>query len=287
MAKIAFLGAGLIGHGLAEAAAKRGDTVVAWNRTLAKAKSLEQFGVRVAESAVAAVADVERVHIALSDDAAVDAVLASLEGKLGPGIYIDHTTTSPAGTAARANTLAKAGTAFVHAPVFMSPAMCREAKGIILAAADETTFATVKAPLEAMTGKVVYLGAEMTRAAAQKLFGNAMLITITAGLSDVFLMGKTLGMDPGDALSLFKLFNPGVLIQSRGPKMADGDYTASFELTMARKDVRLMIEAAGENDASLAVLPAIAKRMDQLIERGFGADDMAVLSVDAIPKTNS
>ncbi len=64
--------------------------------------------------------------------------------------------------------------------------------------------------------------------------------------------------------------------------MAKGDYQAAFELTMARKDVRLAIESAG--DGALAVLPAIAKRMDQLVERGFGADDMGVLSVDAVPK---
>jgi 3-hydroxyisobutyrate dehydrogenase-like beta-hydroxyacid dehydrogenase len=64
--------------------------------------------------------------------------------------------------------------------------------------------------------------------------------------------------------------------------MARGDYRASFELTMARKDVRLMIEAAAGRP--LAVLPAIAGRMDALIERGFGADDVGVLSVDAVAK---
>ncbi len=64
--------------------------------------------------------------------------------------------------------------------------------------------------------------------------------------------------------------------------MAQGDYRASFELTMARKDARLMIDAAAGRTPT--VLPAIAERMDTLIERGFGADDLGVLSVDAVPK---
>ena len=64
--------------------------------------------------------------------------------------------------------------------------------------------------------------------------------------------------------------------------MAKGDYTPTFELTMARKDARLMLELAG--DRQLAVLPAIAARIDALIARGFGSDDLGVLSVDAVPK---
>jgi 3-hydroxyisobutyrate dehydrogenase-like beta-hydroxyacid dehydrogenase len=48
MTHIAFLGTGLLGGALAEAAAKRGDQVTAWNRTLEKARALEEFGVRVA-----------------------------------------------------------------------------------------------------------------------------------------------------------------------------------------------------------------------------------------------
>ena len=58
--------------------------------------------------------------------------------------------------------------------------------------------------------------------------------------------------------------------------MSKGDYRAAFELTMARKDVRLMIESAAGRP--LAVLPAIAERMDGLIARGFGGDDLAVCS---------
>ena len=62
--------------------------------------------------------------------------------------------------------------------------------------------------------------------------------------------------------------------------MAAANYAPGFELTMARKDVRLMLETA--DSIPLTSLPAIAARMDALIAQGHGADDLAALGTDAI-----
>ena len=58
------------------------------------------------------------------------------------------------------------------------------------------------------------------------------------------------------------------------------DFSASFELAMARKDVRLMIETAGE--LPLAVLNGMAERMDRLLAEGHGAEDAGVMAREAI-----
>ena len=70
------------------------------------------------------------------------------------------------------------------------------------------------------------------------------------------------------------------MVAGRGLNMARGNFAASFELAMARKDVRLMLETAGARP--LAVLPGIAARMDQLIAQGHGAQDASVLGIDAV-----
>jgi len=282
MTNVAFLGTGLMGAALAEAAAKRGERVRAWNRTAAKARALEAFGVRAAETVPEAIAGADRVHVMLSDDPAVDPVLDAAGEALRSALVIDHSTTSPAGTAARARRLEARGIAFLHAPVFMSPKMCREAGGLMLVAGSRTTFARAEEALRAMTGRVEYLGERRDLAAANKLFGNAMIISICGGLADVYSMAASLGIDARDAHALFGKFNPTGVLTYRGAAMAVGDYTPAFELTMARKDTRLMIEAAQGRE--LAVLPALASRMDALIARGFGSDDMGVLAVDAVPK---
>src|SRR5690349_5752713 len=106
MTQIAFLGTGLLGGALAEAAAKRGDTVAAWNRTPEKARALEQFGVRAAESPADAVRGARRVHLVLKDDSVVEQVVAALRPGLdAEAVIVDHTTTQPTTTAERAKRL--------------------------------------------------------------------------------------------------------------------------------------------------------------------------------------
>jgi 3-hydroxyisobutyrate dehydrogenase len=285
MAAIAFLGTGLMGAALAEAAAKRGDSVAAWNRTTAKAKALEAFAVRAAATVPDAVRGAKRVHVMLADDAAVDSVLDAAGDELRSAVVIDHSTTSPVGTAERAKRLEAQGIAFLHAPVFMTPQMCRQSSGMMLVAGPRATFAGAEAALRAMTGRLEYLGERRDLASANKLFGNAMIIALCGGLADVYTMAASLGIEATEAHALFGKFNPIGVLTYRGAAMAIGDYTPSFELTMARKDARLMVEAA--RGGALTVLPAIAERMDTLIARGFGSDDMGILAVDAVPKKPS
>lgn len=279
MAKLAFLGTGLLGSAIAEGMLKRGETVTVWNRTPSKAQALEKLGARVASTPDEAVADVDRVHMTFSDDSVVDRVLSAALPRLRKGtIVVDHTTTAPRETAVRYARMQEQGVRFVHAPVFMSPQMARDAVGIVMTSCPQALFEEVRDPLQRMTGEAWYLGDDPQRAAAYKIFGNSLLFVITAGVADVFAMAKDLGIPPGDALQVFSKFQPCSVIKARGDKIVRRDFSASFELTMARKDLRLMIEAAGSQP--LAVLPAIAKRMDEAIAKGHGADDLAAIAAE-------
>ena len=132
MAHLAFIGTGLLGSGMVENFIKKGHTVTVWNRTEAKAKALEPLGARVAAAPEAAVAGAERVHVTLSDDAAVDPLVDRLAAVIAPGAWIiDHTTTSPDGTRDRYDRMQRAGVLFAHAPVFMGPQNAREATGLV------------------------------------------------------------------------------------------------------------------------------------------------------------
>ena len=158
----------------------------------------------------------------------------------------------------------------------MSPQMARDSVGIILASGPRPVYDAALDVLESMTGEVWYLGEQGDLAASYKIFGNSMLFVIAAGITDVFAMAKGLGIAPADALTVFSKFQPGGLIKARGDKMARGDFSASFELTMARKDMRLMLEAAGAE--ALIALPAIARRMDEAIESGRGKEDLGAIA---------
>src|SRR5664279_2805549 len=96
MANIAFLGTGLLGGALAEAAVKRGDTVTAWNRSPDKVLALTQFGIKSAATPGDEARGASRVHLVLKDDAVVEEVISAARVGLSPeSIVIDHTTTLP------------------------------------------------------------------------------------------------------------------------------------------------------------------------------------------------
>ena len=281
MSTIAFLGTGLLGSGFIEAAAARGDRVTIWNRTAEKAQALTKFGVTVAATPADAVLGAERVHLVLKDDAVVESVIEALRPGLSPDTIIcDHTTTQPALTAARATRLNAQGVRYLHCPVFIGPAAARKGEGAIMSSGPQALFDAVKPALERMAVKVQYFGERPDLAAAYKLFGNAFIIGLSALVADVFTVAAGSHVTPRDALQVLDVLNPATTLAGCGHNMARGDYTPSFELEMARKDVRLMIETAGV--LPLAALPSIAERMDTLIAAGRGADDLAVLGVDAL-----
>ena len=279
----AYLGTGLLGTGFVRAAITRGEKVRVWNRTLAKAQPLAGEGAVVCERADEAVRGAQRVHLVVSDDSAVEAILSSIIPALSErAVILDHSTTLPRTTAERVARLAQRGVRFLHAPVFMSPEAARTAKGMMLVAGPEPVFRSVESDLAKATGDVWYMGEQGDRAATFKLLGNSMIITLAAGLADMFTVAKGAGVEPVDARALFSRFKIAGAIDVRGARMARGEYDATFETTMARKDVRLMLETAG--DAPLAVLPSIAARMDQLIAAGHGRDDVGVMALGTIPR---
>jgi 3-hydroxyisobutyrate dehydrogenase-like beta-hydroxyacid dehydrogenase len=234
----------------------------------------------VADTPADAVRGAARVHLVLKDDEAVEEVIAALRPALAAdAIVVDHTTTQPARTAARAARLAAEGVRYLHCPVFIGPAAARKGKGTILAAGPAALFDAVEGELARMAARVRYLGERPDLAAVYKLCGNTFIIGLTALVADAYAVAAGSGVPPADVLQVLELFDPTAVFSGRARHMLAGDFTPSFELAMARKDVRLMLEAAGATP--LATLPGIAARMDELIAEGHGAEDLAVMGAHA------
>src|SRR6185503_6421012 len=230
---IAILGTGLLGSNFARALIKKGETVHVWNRTFERARTLTADGAKPFESAADAVRGAARVHIVVSDDAAVDSVLAAAH--LAPGtLVIDHTTTSVAGAKQRTS---RTDITYAHAPVFMGPKNALESTGLMLVSGNRSRVERVRPMLEPMTGKLIDLGERVDAAAAFKLIGNTFLMGFTAAISDMIGLGKALGLSATEATSLFEHFNPGAMTAQRAKTMTSGKFDApSWELAMARKD---------------------------------------------------
>jgi 3-hydroxyisobutyrate dehydrogenase len=281
---ITYIGTGLLGSNFVKAFLKRGEQVNVWNRTASKAQVLESFGAKAFAEVSEAVKGADRLHLTLSDDAAVDAVLeqARLGFKAGL-LIIDHTTTSTEGAARRTQYWKEQGFTYLHAPVFMGPPNALDASGYMLVSGDQQVTQTLEPELAKMTGKVLNFGPETNRAAAVKLLGNSFLLFLTAGWSDVLGLAKAMQVPTSDLVSLFAEWNPGAAAPARLNRILKADFDhPSWELKMARKDTRLMMEEAEKSGQHLATIPAIADEMDKWIEKGFGEKDWTVIAKENI-----
>jgi hypothetical protein len=110
---------------------------------------------------------------------------------------------------------------------------------------------------------------------------NAMIIGVAGCLADSFALGMGAGLSAESVQQFVTGFPFAAIVAGRGARMIKGEYDPSFELSMARKDVRLMCESAAERP--LAVLPGLGQRMDALIAEGHGGKDLGALSITTIP----
>ena len=281
---IAFFGMGLLGSNFVRALRRHGETVHVWNRTADKARLLVDDGAKAFDDPALAARGATRVHLTLSDDASVDEVLE----RARPGIdrsatIIDHTTTSPPGTAARMRRWTEQGIGFLHAPVFMGPQNALQGSGFMVVSGDRSRYDALAHELTKMTGKLIYAGPDPARAAAIKLLGNSFLMSLTVGLRDMFALAKAFGVPPAESAKIFDWFNPAATVGARAKRMLEGDFQhPSWELGMARKDARLMLEEAERQGLELALLPALAAEMDRWIAKGYGKDDWTVIAHDVI-----
>jgi 3-hydroxyisobutyrate dehydrogenase len=276
---IAVLGMGLLGSNFSRALMRQGEQVHVWNRSPERANALEAEGAKAFVDAADAVRGASRVHIAVSDDAAVESVITA--AKLAPGtLVIDHSTTSADGAKART---ARTDITFVHAPVFMGPQNALESTGIMLVSGERPRVDRVKPMLAPMTGKLIDLGERVDAAACFKLMGNTFLMGFMAAIGDLIGVGKALGIAPAEAITLFDHFNPGAVTPQRAKKMASADFeNVSWELVMARKDAGLVSEAVERAHVALTVVPAISAKMDAMIQRGHAHDDWSVIAKDFV-----
>ena len=278
MTTIALLGTGLLGSGMVENLLAKGLTVRIWNRSAAKLAPLVAKGAIAAKDPADAARGAARVHLVLAEDAAVDAVIAQLRPGLGKDVFlIDHSTNLPQKVANRFLKLRAEQVRYVPAPVFMSPQNAREASGLLVFAGPPGEADALQSELQPMTGKVWYVGERPDLAAVYKLAGNSMFFALAGAVSDVLAMGRDNDVTPEVMLGLFDVWKVGGAIPILGQRIAKaGPGPASFELVMARKDARLMQEAAGKQP--LIVLPAVAAAMDRAITRGDGKLDYAVFT---------
>jgi 3-hydroxyisobutyrate dehydrogenase len=285
---IAVLGTGRMGAPIARNLRAAGFPVRAWNRTIDKARPLEEAGVVVATTPAEAAAGADVLLTMLADGPATEDAVAGDDGAFGglrPGsIWIQMGTIGIEWTMRLAAQAAEHDVAFVDAPVSGSDGPAREGKLVILAAGggpDDPSGADVQAqvePIFAVIGRrTVWLGA-VGHGSALKVVLNAWLAVLTEGIAETLAFTEALGLDPRvliETLSDLPLGSPYAILKANA--MVERRFTPGFALRHAHKDVELAASVAAARGISLPLLATIDKRWEAAIADGHADEDVAAV----------
>lgn len=255
MARTAFLGLGVMGFHMAGHLARAGHQVTVWNRTAAKSNDwAKAHKGEVAKDAASAVFGAEFVFLCLGDDPDVRTVFAELEPSLGAGmIVVDHTTASAGLARELYARCAEKGASFIDAPISGGEAGAVAGKLAIMCGGDAEPFNKAE-PVMGAFGKAMTLIGESGSGQLAKSVNQICIAGIVQGLSEGLHFAEKAGLDvekviaaiSGGAAQSWQMVN-------RWETMRDRHFEHGFAVDWMRKDLRIALEAARENGASLPV----------------------------------
>lgn len=255
MARVAFLGLGVMGYPMAGHLVKAGHEVTVWNRTGTKSEAwAKEYGGQAATTPAEAASGAEYILLCLGDDPDVLAVFDTFEASIATGaVIVDHTTAS-AGLArslyARSN---EKGAAFVDAPISGGQAGAENGQLTIMCGGDAAAFAKAE-PIMQAYGKRMTLIGDSGAGQLAKSVNQICIAGIVQGLAEGMHFADEAGLD---VAKVIEAISGGAAqswqMENRWETMRDGHYEHGFAVDWMRKDLRIALDTARENGASLPV----------------------------------
>jgi 3-hydroxyisobutyrate dehydrogenase len=277
--KVAVLGLGIMGAGMARQLFARGFDVTVWNRSAEKAEPLGAAGARIAATPADAARGVDVVHAMLADDDASRTVWMGEHGALGAmradAIAIESGTLSVEWMRELAAAAATRGVGFLDAPVTGSKAQAESGSLSFLVGGPPDVLERARPMLSAMGGNIVHLGPH-GNGAMMKLINNFMCGVQVASLAESIGMAARSGLDVGLAANVLASGSPGSpLVKNISQRMVKRDYSPNFFVKLMAKDLGYARAAFARAGIDLASADVARERFLEGMRAGLGDRDIA------------
>jgi 3-hydroxyisobutyrate dehydrogenase len=278
---VAVLGMGAMGRAMAGSALRAGIPVTVWDRRVEAAQDLAGRGAQVAASAAEAA---RRAGIVVTMVTDADAVLSvardqGMLAALAPGaVWVQMSTIGVAGTDAVAALAAgeRPDVVLLDAPVSGSREPAERGELTIFASGPGEARSRVAPLFDALGQRTVWVG-PAGAGTRLKLVSNTWLAFANEAVSASVALAHRLGLATGtvvDALGGAPLVSPWQAAKLQ--RIAEGEFSPQFALSLALKDVHLAIQAAG--DGRLEVLTCLAGEWQRAVDQGLGGQDLTVVT---------
>jgi 3-hydroxyisobutyrate dehydrogenase-like beta-hydroxyacid dehydrogenase len=278
MAKIGFLGLGLMGSPMATRLLEAGNDVTVWNRSADKMQPLVERGASPASSPAAATLGADVVITMLADPQALESVLFGQDGvasALHTGqALVDMSTVGPEVISQIAGRLPD-GVELVDAPVRGSVPEATDGRLSIFVGATDEAFSKVAELLGAM-GTVRRIGG-LGSGAAMKLVVNSTLGAAIAGVGEALALGDVLGLERSLLFDVLEETPLGAVVKGKRGYIESGSYPPNFKLALALKDLGLVTDAAAQGGRELKVAAASRAWFEEALDAGAGDLDYSAV----------
>jgi len=280
--KVAFIGMGTMGAGMAMNILKAGHDVTVHNRTRAKEESLTAEGAARAASPKEAAVNAEIIVICVSDTPDVEGIILGDEGVIhgarDDAIVVDMSTINPEATRRMAEKLAEKGVKMLDAPVSGGSEGAQNGTLSIMVGGEEAVFERALPILKTMGKTITHVGAigagQVTKAINQILISGTYL-TMAEGLT----IGMKAGLDMEKVLQAIGGGAAGSwVLENRGQNVINNTYPLGFRLSLHLKDLNIALETARELGVTLPATALVAQMENGLVGRGFGDDDVSAIA---------
>ncbi len=258
MAKVAFLGLGVMGYPMAGHLKKKGHDVTVYNRTAARAeKWVKEFGGRSMRSPIEAAKGQDFVVTCVGNDSDLREVANGSHGAFQSlerrAIFVDHTTAS-AEIARELHAAARArGAGFVDAPVSGGQAGAENAALSVMCGGTREDFDNAQPVLGAYARACRLMGPAGS-GQITKMVNQICIAGLLQGLAEGLHFAKRAGLDPNAAVEILsKGAAQSWQMDNRHKTMSEGRFDFGFAVNWMRKDLSLCLEEARRNGATLPV----------------------------------
>jgi 3-hydroxyisobutyrate dehydrogenase len=259
MAKVAFIGLGVMGYPMARhLAQKGGHDVTVYNRTAEKAKKwVGEFGGSHADTPHTAAEGCDFVFSCVGNDDDLRSVTLGETGLIGGmrsgAVYIDNTTASAAVARELAEACRKQGAGFLDAPVSGGQAGAENGQLSVMVGGEQATFDKAKPVIDAYA-KMVGLMGPVGAGQLTKMVNQICIAGLVQGLSEGIHFAKQAGLDVEKVIGVIsKGAAQSWQMENRWKTMTEGHFDHGFAVNWMRKDMDICLATARENGAHLPV----------------------------------
>ena len=278
---VAFLGIGTMGHAMATRALGAGIPTIVWNRNPDATGDLADLGAEVAESAGDA-ARRAAIVVTMVTDADVVLAIAKDQGMLAalaPGAIWAQMSTIGDGGIKRVQSLVAAerpDVVLIDAPVSGSKEPAENGQLTIFASGPETVRTRLAPLFDALGRRTIWVG-PVGAGSKLKLVANTWLALGAEAVNVSVALAHQLGLEIEsviDALGDGPLVSPWQA--AKLPRIAQGDFSVQFALSLALKDVDLVLGDAGRE--RFRALASLADEWQEVVDHGLGESDLTVVA---------